>query len=111
MLMTDKIAVAIVEHRDGYKVCERKRKDVVTMERDKASFGLLRGAQLVEKAKDYRKELGNLHFIIGEFDNMLSFIFPLKDNQALILALEPTMTDFKPFISNVLGIIKKNDLQ
>ncbi len=111
MLMTDKIAVAIVEHRDGYKVCERKRKDIVMMEQDKASFGLLRGAQLLEKAKDYQKELGNLHFIVGEFDNLLSFIFPLKDNLALILAMEPSITDFKPFISNVWGVIKKNDLQ
>ncbi len=71
MLLTPHIAVAIVEHRDGYKVCQKARREIVKMDYDKASFGLLRGAQLVEKAKDYHKELGKLHFIIGEFDNLL----------------------------------------
>ncbi len=89
---------------------ERVRKEIVKMNEDKASFGLLRGVQLVEKAKDYQNELGNLHFIIGEFDNLLSFIFPLKDNHALILALSPKMTEFKPFITRVKEIIRKNNL-
>ena len=109
--MTNEIVTAIVEHRDGYKVCERARKEIVQMDKDKASFGLLRGAQLVEKAKDYRKELGNLHFIVSEFDNLMSFIFPLKDNHSLILALEPHMQEFKTFVTDVKEIIKKHNLQ
>lgn len=111
MLLTKQIAVAIVEHRDGYRVYEKSRKEIVKMEQDKASFGLLRGAQLVEKAKEYREELGHLHFIISEFDNLLSFIFPLKDNHCLILALEPDLTDLKRFAQDVKTVIEKNNLQ
>ncbi len=110
LLLTPHIAAAIVEHRDGYKVAERKRKEIAKMEEDKASFGLLRGAQLVEKAKEYRQELGNLHYIIGRFDNLLSLIFPMKDNHSLILAVEPSIIDFKTLTSDVKAIIQKNNL-
>jgi len=110
LLMTDQIVATIVEHRDGYRVWEEIRKEIVKMDQDKLSFALLRAAQLVEKAKDYRKELGNLYCNISEFENLLLFIFPLKDNHALIVVAEPKMKEFRPFISNVKGVIIKNDL-
>jgi len=108
--MTDQIVATIVEHRDGYRVWEEIRKEIVKMDQDKLSFALLRAAQLVEKAKDYRKELGNLYCNISEFENLLLFIFPLKDNHALIVVVEPKMREFRPFISNVKGVIIKNNL-
>jgi hypothetical protein len=110
MLLTPHIAKAIVEHRDGYKVSERKRKSIVTMNDDKSSFALLRAAQTVEKAKDYEKELGNLHYVIGMFDNLLTFIFPLKDSHSLIMLAEPSIIDLKTFVSDVKEVITKNSL-
>ena len=110
LLMTDQIVATIVEHRDGYRVCEGIRKEIVKMDQNKLLFALLRAAQLVEKAKDYRKELGNLYCNISEFENLLLFIFPLKDNHALIVVVEPSMREFRPFINNVKGVIIKNNL-
>ncbi len=107
MLLTPHIAKAIVEHRDGYKVTERMRKSLVQMNDDKSSFALLRAAQLVEKAQEYRQELGNLHYIIGRFDNLLVSVFPLKENHSLILLAEPSITEYKTFTSDVIAIIRK----
>ncbi len=109
LVLTPHIAKVVVEHRDGYKLTERKRKSIVTMDDDKSAFALLRAAQSVEKAKDYRQELGNLHFIIGRFDNLLTFAFPLKDNLSLILLAEPAIIDFKTFTNDVREVVRKNN--
>ena len=110
MLLTPHMAKVIVEHRDGYKVSETKRKSIITMNDGRSSFALLRAAQTVEKAKDYEKELGNLHYIIGMFDNLLTFIFPLKDGHSLIMLAEPVIIDLKTFVSDVKEVITRNSL-
>ncbi len=56
MLLTYNIAVATVERRDGYRVCERVRKEIVKMNEDKASFGL-RGASSWKKRRITRTNL------------------------------------------------------
>ncbi len=108
MLLSDKLAAAIVEHRHGYRVSASIRKEIVKIEEDKALFGLLRCALLTEKTKDYQNELGKLHYFIGEFDNLLLFILPLENDLSLILLADVGMLDLQSFIKNVNQTIEKN---
>ncbi len=110
MQLSDKMVAAIVEHWHGYKVSQRIRKEFVKIEEDKVLFALLRCALLPEKAKDYLNELGELHYSILEFDNLLLFIVPLKDELTLILLVEPGMMHLKTFINDVKEVIERNQI-
>ncbi|MFQ5941344.1 MAG: hypothetical protein ACE5KA_06580 [Nitrososphaerales archaeon] len=110
MMMSKHVLAAFVEHKEGCRLSERIKKVPIEIEADKILLGLLRGAQLVELTKDFRKEVGNIQVIIHMFDKLTSFLFPLKDNHTLIVAVEPVTLEFSSFIKDVKESIRKNRL-
>jgi hypothetical protein len=108
MLLTQQIAAVFVEHKDGHRVAVKIREELAQIDDDRLALALFRGAQLMERAKEYKDEVGYIRVIVHEFAKLISFIFPVDEYHALVVATTPNIAEFRPFITDVREIIKKN---